>query len=424
MRGGNTRHTRDIRCAHESPVPFMSGRYPVAELLQDLIAVARPQNRELAALVCAGSLEMPNWLSERGVRWQSPIRGTLHLSRTNLFFLGGGTAAINALYRKAELLGVVVAYGMRVAELMMNGGSARGVCVEVDGARVGIAARCVVITAGGFEANLEWLARYWGDAARNFLVRGTPYNDGALLAQLIELGATLAGDPKGFHATCIDARSPQFDGGIATRLDAVPMGIAVNANAERFADEGEDVWPKRYASWGRLIAEQPGQIIYSICDARARQHFLPSLYPPYQARSIRGLAAALKLDKDRLERTVLEYNASIPPDAVFDSRRLDHCATVGLEPPKSNWALSIVEPPFYAYPIRPGITFTYMGVAVDQHARVQLNAAPIEGLYAAGEIMSGNVLTSGYLAGFGLVIGHVFGRIAGQEAAHDARRAP
>jgi tricarballylate dehydrogenase len=424
MRGGNTRHTRNIRIAHDTADEYTPGTYPADELLSDLRSVGRgPVSLELAQLAVESSKALPAWMAEQGVRWQRALRGTLSLSRTNRFFLGGGTALANVYYRSAERNGVAIEYDANVVAIETEGRRVHAITVERPSGRTRMETRAFVAASGGFEANLEWLRRYWGDAVDNYFVRGTPYNDGNLLAALFALGAASAGDPKGFHAIAIDARSPRFDGGIATRLDAIPFSIAVNRDGVRFSDEGADIWPKRYASWGRLIAEQPGQIVYSVCDARARRHFMPSLYPPHVANTIGELARTVGLDAARLEATVAEYNRAVPPNGMpFEPEKKDGRATVGLEPPKSNWALPISEPPFYLYPLRPGITFTFLGAAVNDRAQVlDAHGAAFENLFAAGEIMSGNILSSGYLAGFGLTIGHVFGRIAGKAAASAAR---
>ena len=273
-----------------------------------------------------------------------------------------------------------------------------------------------MVAAGGFEANREWLGRYWGAAAETLIVRGTRYNDGKVLRFLMDADALTVGPPMGAHAIAVDARAPAYDGGIVTRLDAIPIGIVVNANGDRFNDEGEDVWPKRYATWGRLVAEQPSQIAHVVFDAKVAGETIPGLYPPISADRIEELAVQLGLDGPRLAATVDDFNRHCVPGR-FDLSVLDECHTENLEPPKSHWALPIDTPPFYAYPMRPGITFTYMGVLVDASARVQRADGPIDNLFAAGEIMSGNVLTRGYLAGFGMTIGSVWGRIAGLEAA-------
>ncbi len=282
-------------------------------------------------------------------------------------------------------------------------------------------AAALVAAAGGVEANIEWLKQYWGDAADNFLIRGTPYNRGSLLKTLIANGVGQVGDPTQCHAVAIDARAPRFDGGIITRLDCVVFGIVVNQKAQRFHDEGEDLWPKRYAIWGRLVAAQPGQIAYIIFDASSLRLFMPSLYPPVEAASIGALAAKLGLDPTALAATVESFNAAVRP-GTFDHTVLDDCRTEGLSPPKSHWARRIETAPFYAYPVRPGITFTYLGTRVNRDARLLMqDGTPAANMFAAGEIMAGNVLGRGYAAGVGMTIGSVFGRIAGREAAINAR---
>jgi len=421
MRGGNSRHTRDIRFAHTQASAYVTGAYPEAEFWDDLARVTDGQTTEpLARLVIRDSADIERWMMARGVRWQAPLRGTLHLARTNIFMLGGGKAMINALYTAAARVGVRVLYDANVQRLEMSDGQCRCAELLLEGRPSSIGARAVVVASGGFEANVDWLRRYWGDAVDNFVIRGTPYNTGTLLAELIEHGAQSIGDPKQFHGVALDARAPTFDGGIVTRLDSVPFGIVVNRAGQRFYDEGEDFWPKRYAIWGRLIAAQPGQLAYSIVDSRAMGQFLPSVFPPFVAQTLPELAEALGLPAPTVCETIQRYNAAVRPGR-FDPAALDDCQTDGLDPPKSHWALPIERAPFYGYPLKTGVTFTYMGVMVDDAARVILQGGqPSTNVFAAGEVMAGNILGKGYLAGFGLTIGTVFGRIAGREAVRHA----
>ena len=423
MRGGNSRHTRNVRCAHDAGDAYLTAEYGEAEFLDDLRRVGGGRvNEALARFAVRESKTLPAWMAEQGAGWQPALRGTLSLSRTNRFFLGGGKALLNAYYEACRRRGVAVRYEAPVEDVLVTGRRAEGVVVRCGERRGVVRGRAVVAASGGFEANLEWLRRYWGDAVDNFAVRGTPYNDGMVLAALLDKGVRQVGDPRGFHAIAVDARAPKYDGGIATRLDSIPFGIVVNRAGERFSDEGEDLWPKRYATWGGRVAAQPGQIAYSIVDAKALGCFLPPLYKPFQAGSIGALAALVQIDPQALLRTVHAYNRATAGNTAFRADVLDGLRTSGLQPPKSNWARPIDRPPFYALPLRPGITFTYMGVGVDESARVvDRHGLPFANLYAAGEIMSGNILESGYLAGFGMTIGGVFGRLAGREAATHAR---
>jgi len=342
-RGGNTRHTRNMRCAHDAATDILTGPYTEQEFWEDLQRVTGGEtDEELARLMIAESKDILGWVVEQGVRWQPSLGGTLSLGRTNSFFLGGGRAMLNALYLTAEKLGVDILYDAEVLGLDIQDGMFLSATLKQGDADVSVRASALVAAAGGFEANIEWLKQYWGDAADNFLIRGTPYNRGSILKMLLDKGVQEVGDPTQCHAVAIDARAPKFDGGIITRHDSVVFGIVVNKHAARFYDEGEDIWPKRYAIWGRLVAAQPDQKIES--------------------------------------------------------------------------------PPYYAYPVRPGITFTYLGTRVNKQARMLMkDGKPAANMFAAGEIMAGNVLGKGYAAGIGMTIGSVFGRIAGREAAQNAR---
>lgn len=416
-RGGNTRHTRNMRCAHDAATASLSGPYSEEEFFDDLLRVTKGKTDEaLARFMIHESKSMLSWIEEQGVRWQPSLGGTLSLGRTNSFFLGGGRAMLNALYRTAEDLGVEIRYEAEVTALDIRNG--RFVAAMIGAER--IEAEALVAAAGGFESNIDWLKQYWGAAAENFLIRGTRNNKGTILRLLLDAGVGEIGDPTQCHAVAIDARAPKYDGGIITRLDCVVFGIVVNRDAKRFYDEGEDIWPKRYAIWGRLVAAQPDQIAYILFDASSLELFMPSLYPPVSAPSIRDLAEKLELDPDALEQTVAGFNAACRP-GTFDDTVLDDCRTEGLDPPKSHWARPIVAAPFYAYPVRPGITFTYLGVRVGEDARMRMAAGgAADNMFAAGEIMAGNVLGEGYAAGIGMTIGAVFGRVAGCAAAQQS----
>src|SRR3546814_834991 len=210
-----------------------------------------------------------------------------------------------------------------------------------------IEARTCVLAAGGFESNREWLREAWGQNERgewpvdNFLIRGTRFNQGVLLKHMFEEHqADKIGDPTQAHMVAIDARAPLYDGGICTRIDCVSLGVVVNREAQRFYDEGEDFWPKRYAIWGRLLAGQPGQIAYSIIDSKAVGRFMPPVFPGEQADSLPDLADKLGLDADVFMQTLNSYNQACKP-GTFDHTKLDDCHTEGLLPAKTHWALPL-----------------------------------------------------------------------------------
>jgi tricarballylate dehydrogenase len=417
-RGGNSRHTRNFRCMHRGPLSVLTGSYEEDEYFDDLIRVTKGKTDEaLARMTIRTSEDCLPWMEAHGVAFQKSLSGTLSLSRTNAFFLGGGKALVNAYYNTAQDLGVTVAYEAEVTHIALSeDGVFEGLDVTLDGAQSRIEGRALVLASGGFQADLDWLADAWGPAARNFLIRGTPYNRGVVLRDMLDQGADSVGDPTQCHAVAIDGRAAKFDGGIVTRLDCVPFSIVVNKHGDRFYDEGEDVWPKRYAIWGRLVAAQPEQVAYSIIDSKSINNFMPSVYPPETADTLDGLAQKLGISGTKLRETVEAFNAGCR-DGAFQATELDGLATEGVTPAKTNWARPIDEPPYYGYSLRPGVTFTYLGLKVDDRARVAGPGGPLANVWAAGEIMAGSILGEGYLAGFGMTIGTVFGRIAGQEAA-------
>ena len=425
FRGGNTRHVRNIRYAHDAATDFVTGAYPVDEYYDDLLRVTQGNtDKNLSRFMIEKSLDAADWMQARGVKFQPPLSGTIGLDRTNAFFKGGGKAVLNAYYATAARLGIDCRYEAEVTDLEISDGAFTAARVAYQGRDHMVQARAIVLASGGFQANIDWLKEGWGDAAEGFLIRGTGYNQGRMLRVLMDNGAETAAEADQCHAIAIDARSPKCDGGIATRVDCVIYSIMVNKQAERFYDEGEDIWPKRYAIWGRLLARQPDQIAFGIVDAKANDLFMPSLYPPLKAGSIRELAGLLDLDPDALEKTVAGYNAACRP-GTFKSGVLDGLSTEGLTPPKSNWAQPIDTPPYYGYPLKPGITFTYLGVKINKEARVQFRArdgrvVSAANIFAAGEIVSGNILGQGYAGGIGMAIGLVFGRIAGEGAARNA----
>ena len=423
-RGGNSGHTRNLRCMHDAPQDVLTEAYPEEEFWQDLLKVTGGQtNEHLARVAIRASSNCRDWMRRHGVHFQPSLSGTLHLSRTNAFFMGGGKALVNAYYRSAEKLGVQIRYNAPVERLELEGG--QFVAAFVGQER--IVAKTCVLAAGGFESNLPWLREAWGQNAQgewpadNFLIRGTRFNQGVLLKHLLEAGADRIGDPTQAHMVAIDARAPLYDGGICTRIDCVSLGVVVNREAKRFYDEGEDFWPKRYAIWGRLVAQQPGQVAYSVIDAKAVGRFMPPVFPGVRANSLPELAQQLGLDVPTFMQTLTDYNAACRV-GTFDHTTLDDCHTEAISPAKTHWARPIDTAPFYAYAVKPGITFTYLGLKTDETTAVHFGGVPSRNLFVAGEMMAGNVLGKGYTAGVGMSIGTAFGRIAGVQSAQVAMK--
>ena len=424
-RGGNSQHTRNLRCMHDAPQDVLVDAYPEEEFWQDLLKVtAGKTNEHRARLVIRTTSSCRSWMRKHGVNFQPPLSGALHVARTNAFFMGGGKALINAYYRSAQALGVDIRYNAPVDRLEIEDGQ----FVAAWSGEERIQARVCVLAAGGFESNREWLRDAWGQnefgewPSDNFLIRGTRFNQGTLLRHMIDdHKADHIGDPTQAHMVAIDARAPLYDGGICTRIDCVSLGVVVNRQAKRFYDEGEDFWPKRYAIWGRLVAKQPGQIAYSIIDSKAIGRFMPPVFPGQKADTLPELARKLGLDEVTFEKTLNDYNKACQVGR-FDHTALDDCHTQGITPAKTHWALPIDTPPFYGYALRPGVTFTYLGLHTDETAAVRFNDRPSRNLFVAGEMMAGNVLGQGYTAGVGMSIGTTFGCIAGTQAAQAARQ--
>ena len=428
-RGGNSVHTRNIRCSHDEPQDVLTGVYSEEEHWQDLLKITGGlTNEHLTRMVLRESKTCRAWMKKQGVRFQDSLSGTLHLSRTNAFFLGGGKALVNAYYRSAEAMGVQIRYNAAVTTLDIEDGVFKAAYINDER----IEAKACVVAAGGFESNREALREAWGTnewgehPADNFLIRGTQFNQGVLLQALLDKGCEQVSDATQAHMVAIDARAPLYDGGIATRVDCVSLGIVVNTDGNRFYDEGEDFWPKRYALWGRFVAAQRGQTAFCLIDSKPIGRFMPPVFEGVRADSISELAIKLNLDPAKLETTVTDFNAACSITkgvGTFDHTVLDDCVTEGLTPAKTHWALPLDKPPYQGFALKPGVTFTYLGARVDDEARVLFEGKPSPNLFAAGEVMAGNVLGKGYVAGVGMTIGTAFGRIAGRIAGKQTTKA-
>jgi tricarballylate dehydrogenase len=423
-RGGNSQHTRNLRCMHDAPQDVLVDAYPEEEFWQDLLKVTGGiTNEKLARMVIRESSTCRPWMEKHGVRFQPSLSGTLHVARTNAFFMGGGKALVNAYYRSAENLGIDILYDSPVDDLEIKDG--KFIAAKVGNKRY--EGHSVVLGSGGFESDRTWLREAWGQNERgewpadNFLIRGTRFNMGVVLKVMMREGADTMGDMTQAHCVAIDARAPLYDGGICTRIDCVSLGIVVNREAKRFYDEGEDFWPKRYALWGRLVAMQPGQIAYSIIDAKSVGNFMPPVFPGVKADTLPELAKKLELDVDTFMETVNSFNAACRV-GTFDHTIQDDCHTEGIAPEKTHWARPIDKGPFYGYAVKPGVTFTYFGLTTDEKASVFFGGKASPNMFAAGEINAGNVLGKGYTAGVGMSIGTAFGRIAGTQAALAAKK--
>jgi tricarballylate dehydrogenase len=419
LRGGNTRHARNLRLMHDAPAWYVPGVYREVEFRDDLNRVAGDGvDAALAARLVRGSAEIASWLAANGVRFQRPGSGVLPRSRRTAFFAGGGKAATEALYETARAIGVAIVHDAEACGFRFAGDRIVAVDVARREAIERIVAKAVVACAGGHQANLAWLREGYGAAADSIVVRGTPYASGGVLRLLIDAGARAVGDPARAHIVAVDARGPKVDGGIVTRLECIPYGIVVDRNGRRFCDEGGDTRRTHYAKWGERLMQTPGQIAYAILDAAGLRRAAPTALLPVRANSICDLAKVLGLDAAALTNTVLAFNAAVRPGYPSQTQAW---RTDELNPPKTAEATPIAVPPFAAFPLRPGITFTHFGVAVDPMLRVVMcDGAEVANMFAAGMIMAANVLPRGYLAGLAVTLCAVFGRASGEEAARHA----
>jgi tricarballylate dehydrogenase len=386
----------------------------------------------LAGILVNDIADAVRWMYSKGIRWKLMYeRQSFQVEGKARFFgnlplgtVGEGVGLIEQHTAAAERSGIAIRYESPVIDLLRDArGAVTGVAVAGPEGREEIAARAVVLASGGFEADPQrraaWLGPNW-DVAK---VRGTPYNTGEVLQMALDAGAQPYGNWSGCHAIQWDAGAPPSgDRAIAHRFSkqSYPIGIVVNRNAERFLDEGADFRNYTYAKYGAEILKQPGAIAWQLFDAKTDPLLRQDEYTApgvsrHEAGSVRALASQIGLNPDALEGTVSAFNAAIQP-GDFNPAIKDGVRTVGIAPPKSNWALPLDTPPYFAFAVTCGITFTFGGVKIDADARVLDRAdRPIPGLLAAGELVGG-LFYSNYPGGSGLANGAVFGRRAGASA--------
>ena len=410
------------------------GSYTEAQFLDDMGRVTDYRtDPDLCELLVRRSFDTLMWMREQGLRF-APIWGRQAFPVDGRFKFwggltveawGGGPGLIDGWTQAARKAGVEIRYGARVLSLIAGDGGVSGVRVREDGRTTELAADAVVLAAGGFQANVEWRTRYLGPGWDLAKVRGTRFNTGDGLRMALDIGAQPKGQWSGCHAVGWDRNAPEFGDlavGDAFQKHSYPFGIMLNAKGRRFVDEGADFRNYTYARYGRVILAQPGHFAWQVFDARVK----PRLRDEYrirqvtkvQADTLEDLAGKLEgVDPVQALATLKAWNAAVRTDAAFEPNIKDGRGTTGLDPPKSNWANPLDTPPFEAYAVTCGITFTFGGLAITTDAQVlDVDGAPIPGLYAAGE-MVGGLFYDNYPGGAGLTAGAVFGRIAGTSAA-------
>jgi tricarballylate dehydrogenase len=449
LRGGNTHYSGGLfRFAYdgaedlrplvpdaERTVPgfFASVEpYPQKRFWEDLLRVTEGRtDAELAEILIGRSYDTVRWVAQQGVRLEpavslSAVRvgGTIKWSPGAVVRAQHEGVGLSAMWFKiAQERGVEIRYDTGVRRLVEDRrGRVTGVVARDPEGEREIGGDAVVLACGGFEANPQWRARYLGRPWDHAKVRGTRYNMGDGLRMAIEIGALPHGQWTGCHSTPIDADAPPHgDRKLTDKTNRLsyPYGVLVNARGRRFFDEGEDFQFYTYAKLGGIILNQPSGVAYQIFDAKAAD-LLEGRYKtgrPIVADSLAELVERLPVERAACLDTLERYNAGAPTEGTFDPATRDGLATRGLELPKSNWACRLDAPPFSAYPVTGGITFTFGGVRVNARAQVlSTRWEPIPGLYACGE-MVGGLFHTNYPGGSGLMSGAVFGRIAGASAA-------
>lgn len=391
----------------------------------------------LTEILVDNSYEAGLWLKNYGVRFQPAFgRVAFKVGETFRFWgglachiWGGGQELLKAQHKALEKAGVKVHYETTAIALLADDGQVEGVRVRKNGKVSEIRAKSVVLACGGFESSPEMRARYLGPNWDLVKVRGTCYNTGRGHQMAIDLGAAVTGHWSGAHACQWDMNAPPYgDLSIGDKFQKhnYPLGIVVNARGERFIDEGLDFHVLTYAKYGQEMVKQPGLIAWQVFDQKVTKFFRDEYrvrpVTKETANTLEELATKLAgVDPEGFLRTVREYNAAPRPDVTFDPSVHDGLKTSGLAIDKTNWANRLDEPPFEAYGVTAGITFTFGGLKVTTQAEVEdASGAPIKGLYAAGEIVGG-LYYHNYGAGTGLAAGAVFGRIAGASAARLAQ---
>ncbi|QJD80715.1 FAD-dependent tricarballylate dehydrogenase TcuA [Spirosoma rhododendri] len=454
--GGNSRYTAGamrfafdsadeirplIRDKSDERLPITDfGSYPKSQFLADLqhFNLGEPPT-ELQRFLVDESLSVMQWLASHNVRFDPSYARQSFLKDGRHTFWGGlaldvegeGDGLVRAERAEFERLGGTILYNCAAEEIDVQDGEIQGVLCNRDGVTTWIPCRAVVLACGGFEASKELRTKFLGEEWADAKVRGTRHNTGKGLELASRLGAGLRGNFGGCHAVPMDKHMPDYGNTDLPhnerkhyRKISYLYGLMLNADGQRFVDEGLDMRNYTYAQFGKAIIEQPGNVAWQLFDASAE----PYLYADYRFRftsmveadTLPGLIAKLDgIDQATALATVDAYNKAteVSRDVPFDPTRKDGKRTEGLSPEKTNWANPLATPPFRAYPVTCGITFTYGGLAVNQNGEVLTpDEEPIPGLFACGE-MVGGVFFHGYPGGSGLTSGAVFGRHAGQSAA-------
>jgi tricarballylate dehydrogenase len=413
------------------------GAYTEDQFLDDMARVTEYRcDPDLTEILVRRSLPTVAWMREKGVRFTAAWgRQAFNIGGRFKFWggltveaIGGGPGLVESLTRAAKKNGIEIWYGARVVSLLSGDAGVQGVKVKVNGKTREVKGRSVVLAAGGFQANPEMRARYLGPGWELAKVRGTRFNTGEVIQMALEAGAASAGNWSGCHAVAWERNAPEF-GDLAVgdqfQKHSYPWGVYINARGKRFVDEGADFRNYTYAKYGRVVLSQPGQFAWQLFDAKVkgqlRDEYKIRQVTKVSASSLEELVGKLDdVDKEAALEELRNYNKAVRTDIPFNPNVKDGRCTENLAINKSNWANTLDTPPFEAYAVTCGITFTFGGLRINTDAQVMsADGEPIPGLYAAGELVGG-IFYFNYPGGTGLTNGAVFGRIAGASAARSA----
>jgi tricarballylate dehydrogenase len=410
------------------------GSYTEADFYDDMGRITQYRtDPDLCEILVTRSRDTLRWMRDQGVRFMPNFGRQAYKVDGRFTFWGGATIAVAAggpglvdsLYKAAEKRGVDIVYEAWVRELIADDAGVHGVVVKIDGQTREYRAGAVVLACGGFEANAEMRSRYLGPGWDLAKVRGSRYNTGDGLRMAMDVRAQPYGHWSGCHSVAWERNASDFGDLVMTpqfQRHNYPFAVVVNAEGKRFIDEGADFRNYTYAKYGRAVLDQPGQVAWQIFDAKT-EHLLRDEYrtryvTKEKADTLEALAAKLdEVDSAQLLRTIAEFNAAVREDVPFDPNIKDGRSADGLDVPRSNWALALDTPPYTAYGVTCGITFTFGGLKIDLQGQVMdLNNETIPGLFAAGE-MVGGIFYHNYPGASGLTSGAVFGQLAGRSAA-------
>jgi len=448
--GGNSRFTAGLlRVAYRGVddikrlIPDLSeqeisstdfGTYTEEQFLDDMARVTEYRcDPDLTEVLVRQSLPTALWMRGKGVRFTAAwgrqafkVEGRFKFwGGLTVEAVGGGPGLVDSLTQAARKNGIDLWYESRAVSLIADDDGVHGVILKKAGKTIEVKSRSVILAAGGFQANTEWRTRYLGPGWELAKVRGTRFNTGDAIRMALDIGAQPVGNWSGCHAVAWERNAPEF-GDLAVgdqfQKHSYPWGIYLNAEGKRFVDEGADFRNYTYAKYGRVVLQQPGQFAWQIFDGKVK-HLLRDEYKIRQvtkrvASTLPELVSALDdVNAEAALKEIQNYNAAVRTDIPFNPNVKDGRRTEGLAVPKSNWANTIDTPPFEAYAVTCGITFTFGGLKVNPGAQVvNTDGQPMRGLYAAGELVGG-IFWFNYPGGSGLTNGAVFGRIAGANAA-------